>query len=559
MALLAVTAAAGGLAEALALLLVVQLTLALAAGPASPIELPLVEIALSPSVCIIVAGVAALCGLFSHLGVAWLTADIGSTVLANSRSNVVARFTEAGWPTQAVQREGSLQETVTTLSARTSTLANSIAKWIAQLVSLAMLLAAAFAVDPATTSVILIAGALLVAALRPLTNRNLNLSRLFVASNARFAEEVSGLSSMAMEVRVFGVQVAARDAVEALNREARLRQRNSRFAVEASSKLLRDLTMLLLVLGIGGLIWAGQENVGGLAAAAALVVRSLAAAQGANTAHHAAVESVPALDALTDRLEQLNSGRITTGRAELSRLDSIAFKSVSYSYNPSFPAIRDVSIEIGSGEAIGVVGPSGGGKSTFVQLLLRLRPPSEGSILVNGQDYLDFDAQDWSALVSFVPQEPGLVEATVAENIAFWRDIPRSRVREAARNANILDEIERLPKGFDTMLGPRGTGLSGGQKQRVAIARALAGEPALLILDEPSSALDAQSEELLQSTLNELRGRTTLIIVAHRLSTVEACDRLIVLESGEVTSVGSPSDLLRQPRFFRRVQEGPHV
>jgi len=266
-------------------------------------------------------------------------------------------------------------------------------------------------------------------------------------------------------------------------------------------------------------------------------------------------ELAPNLELLHARLLSFESSTSSTGTRPLARMGSIEFLNVSYAYRPGDDAIRNISIRIHRGETLGIVGPSGGGKSTFVQLLLGLRPPASGTITIEGVPHDDVIPADWASLVALVPQEPSLMEASVADNIRFLRDgISRTRVEEAARAAHVFHDLKALPDSFDTLLGPRGRGLSGGQKQRVVIARALAGSPELLVLDEPTSALDIHSERLLQETIAELKGSITIVIVTHRLATLKYCDRLLVISDGAIEMVGTPSELVRQPGFYQSVQ-----
>jgi len=226
----------------------------------------------------------------------------------------------------------------------------------------------------------------------------------------------------------------------------------------------------------------------------------------------------------------------------VTSFDTIELVDVGYSYDDRIPAIRDVNLTIRRGEVLGIVGPSGSGKSTLLQVLLRLRLPGSGEVLVDGVDYATIDRTSWSHLVAVVPQEPQLIEASIADNIAFLRpEVTRDDVERAAEAAHVAAEVRELPDGFDTMLGPRGTGLSGGQKQRVAFARALAGTPQLLILDEPTSALDSESERRIRETISELEGRVTLVIVAHRLSTLDVCDRVITIADGTIEAITPPA------------------
>jgi ATP-binding cassette, subfamily B, bacterial len=259
-------------------------------------------------------------------------------------------------------------------------------------------------------------------------------------------------------------------------------------------------------------------------------------------------------------LEALEAAAEAVGDRPLDAIDRISLREVTYEYAPDQPGVLDVDLEIEAGESLGVIGPSGGGKSTLVQVLLRLRPPTGGSVTVSGIPYTGIAPESWHRLVALVPQEPKLFRGTVAENIAFFRPwIARERIERAAADAHVLDDILRLPAGFDTELGPRGAGLSGGQKQRIAIARALAGDPQLLVLDEPTSALDVRSEQLLQQTITDLHGRVTLVIVAHRISTLTICDRVVAMADGRIVTIGTLEEALAHVEFDRKVGDGAPV
>lgn len=205
---------------------------------------------------------------------------------------------------------------------------------------------------------------------------------------------------------------------------------------------------------------------------------------------------------------------------------------------------------------VGIIGPSGAGKSTLVKLLLGVRDPSEGRVLVEGIDLREVDREWWTERVAFVAQDAQLFTGTVAENIRFFRHgIDDAAVRRAAARAHVLADVEALPEGFDTHLGERGSQLSGGQRQRLSIARAIAGGPDVLILDEPTSALDMRSEQLIRETLNELHGEQTVIVIAHRMSTLQQCDRLLVVDGGHLIAQGPPASLRHENEFYRKALE----
>ena len=225
----------------------------------------------------------------------------------------------------------------------------------------------------------------------------------------------------------------------------------------------------------------------------------------------------------------------------------IRIENVDFAYDGSDDVLHDVNLTVAAGETVAVVGPSGGGKSTLSRLVPRFYDVDAGAVLIDGVDVRDVSQQSLRRNIGVVQQDVFLFADTVRENIRFGRpDATDEEVEEAARRAEIYDDIMAMPDGFDTYVGERGTLLSGGQKQRVAIARIFLKDPAILILDEATSALDSVTESKIQSSLDQLsRGRTTLII-AHRLSTIRTADRILVVQDGRITEEGDHQTLLAQ-------------
>ena len=235
--------------------------------------------------------------------------------------------------------------------------------------------------------------------------------------------------------------------------------------------------------------------------------------------------------------------------------DSIRYEDVSFAYEEDGPVLHDVSFTVGKGEVVALVGPSGGGKSTLVDLLPRFYDPTGGRILFDGQDLRDVRLADLRAQMGIVTQEVILFHDTVAANIAYGTRPERERLESAARAANALDFIRALPEGFDTPLGERGVRLSGGQRQRIAIARAIYRNPPILIFDEATSALDTESEMLVQEAIARLMENRTTIVIAHRLSTVLRADRIVVIERGRVAEQGTHAELLSHEGRYSRLYE----
>jgi ATP-binding cassette subfamily B protein len=237
---------------------------------------------------------------------------------------------------------------------------------------------------------------------------------------------------------------------------------------------------------------------------------------------------------------------------------AVSFKGVTFHYpsRPNFKALNEFSLDIAPGEAVALVGPSGAGKSTVFQLLLRFFAPQAGAVTFDGIDIADLDPAALRGSIAVVAQDSVIFSGTLADNIRYGRpDANDEDVRRAAQAAAAAEFIERLPDGYETLVGERGVTLSGGQRQRVAIARAILRDAPLLLLDEATSALDAENERLVQIGLDNLMAGRTTIVIAHRLATIQRLRRIVVMEQGRVVGEGSHAELVAGGGLYARLAD----
>ncbi|KIN13588.1 ABC transporter transmembrane domain-containing protein [Vreelandella titanicae] len=378
-----------------------------------------------------------------------------------------------------------------------------------------------------------------------------------VAELGRYAEEaLSGIKTL---------QAFTHEAMDKSHYGQRVEQAFGS-AVERTQQRawLTGIAMLVVFTAVGLMLWQGGQAVlnGTMSAGelSAFIFYAVLAAGAIATLAEVAGDVQRAAGAAERLLELLDTQPAIQSPVNPQSLPSpsrgeITLENVTFTYpGRETPALNGFDLHIKPGERVAVVGPSGAGKSTLLALLLRFYDPSQGRITLDDRDVRTLDLAALRSAMGLVAQEPVLFSGSVAENLRYGdpeADIDRLRI--AAQDASALDFIDALPQGFDTPLGPGGVQLSGGQRQRLAIARALLKNPAVLLLDEATSALDAESERLVQHALDRLMVGRTSIVIAHRLATVIAADRLLVLDGGKLVAAGTHAELLTTSALYRHL------
>jgi len=541
---IALTGFLSGLADGVLVVLVVRMALEAADVTVNPVRIPVFDISVGEGATIAITIALALSAAALHLLTATNATRLASEVLASARRRGYRAHVAARWARQQGERHGSLQET-TSMANSVSDSAQAMADGITSLLMIVTILGLAFTISAVSVGVVGLFAIVLTLLLRPLGGRVRRESRRATDASILLSEKLGEVTLVSRELRAFGVFDTVGSQLDTLNEESAQAIQKAAFLSRYVWLLHSDIVVIFLVVAVSVVYGSRTSQFVGISTVALLVARALSAANQLQQSRNRLDELGPIVELFDERVSSLEADRVEFGDTQLRSMETLRLADVSHEYAPGVLALDAVTLEIALGESVGLIGPSGAGKTTLIEIAARLREPTSGSTSVDGHDINNFTEESWTSRVALVPQEPHLIEGTVRENIRFYRDwIDDEAIVAAAVSAHVLHEIERLPLGFDTRLGPRGTGVSVGQKQRLAIARALAGQPLVLVLDEPTSALDPRSERLLRTTLEDLHGSVAMVMVTHRMSTVDICDRLVVLDAGLIVAAGSVEEIM---------------
>lgn len=548
-AALTVLGAVAGLGEALIVILVVAVASRRLHG-----RLPLLDqlphgtwgrAALALAVLAVVAA--------AHLASAWLTARTSGEAQQDVRSRLLDAYLAADAQAQSSERAGQLQELVMTGATQVALGTQQAARALTTAFNLVVVLAAAVVVSVWATLGLVAVALLSVLVARPFRMRRRRMARAAAEASAELATDVTETATLARELRVGGVVGAARDRLDARVLAARRLFEAVRLNASAVPSVMRDITMGVVIVAVAAVASSGEVSLPALGASVLLLLRALSYAQGISGMSGQMQERAANVERIRGFADRWHASARPDGTRACDRVRRVELRSVSYTYpGGAGPALCDVALELEPGEQIGLVGRTGAGKSTLALVLLGLIAPESGGVLVDGVPLRDLRRADWHRRIAWVAQEPRLLTGTVADNVRFLREeLTDDDVLSAAEAAGLGPELASWLDGLARHVGPGGAALSVGQRQRIALARALAGRPDLLVLDEPTSSLDVHTEVAVREAIGALRGATTVVVIAHRLSTLDECDRVAVLDDGRLIALGAPAELAAGDAYYR--------
>lgn len=462
---------------------------------------------------------------------AGLTYRITSTF----RKKLGLAYLNTSWAVQVRQPAGTLQQLVVQFPSNIASLVFQLSNAMAGALSLVALLGIAFVVSGISTLIVLGALVVLGFLLSPLRKAVQRRSKKSMESQVAFANNIGEISELSLEINALGVTEQAADRLEEVIGNEAAAMHKVGVTANMISPLYMTFAYGAILLALVALNSITVDDINQVGAVMLIMLRSLS--YGQQTQHGAVAISqfAPFAERLIRQQTEFDSDRRPQGNTPVTAVDTLEFRNVTFSYPERPPVLTGVNITIRHGEVIGVVGHSGSGKTTLIQLVMGLHVAQQGEVLVNGIPRADVHPDSWSRLVTYVPQDTKLLAGTIDDNVKFLRDhVTDADVDQALVAANLLLPADRFPEGKRTDLGVAGRQFSGGQKQRLAIARALATHPSVLVLDEPTSSLDVESENVIVETMNRLKGSVTTIVVTHRESTLRACDRILGVDQGSV-------------------------
>jgi ABC-type multidrug transport system fused ATPase/permease subunit len=483
--------------------------------------------------------------------ISYMGTKIAADYEATTRSRLLRAIVHARWPYLVAQKLGYVDTILMRNVVESRNFLAQISAFIMTLSSLIVYAALAVNISPVVTAITLALGCVLFVASRPLITRVKVLALEEESIHREIAHYVNEHLLGMKIVKAFGVaRVVADQGARYFRRIRDIRLKS--FALAFASNNLVQPASVVFIAGVFAVSYSLPGfSIVAFAAVIYLIRQIFNYIEQLQTVIFGFFSTMPYVRMVREYEKSAGKAREAEGGGKpFSFTREIAFDDVSFVYEDGRQALSHVSFAVSKGEMVGLIGPTGAGKTTTVDLILRLLEPTGGEIRLDAVPARAIALEAWRARIGYVTQDSFLLNGTIETNIRFYDEtLTREEIRAAARLAQ-ADFVERLPQGFDTPVGERGILLSGGERQRLAIARVLARKPDLLILDEATSALDNESEARIRGVMAELKGKMTVVVIAHRLSTVMRSDRLIAFENGRVLEIGSPHTLLKNKNSY---------
>jgi subfamily B ATP-binding cassette protein MsbA len=471
-------------------------------------------------------------------------------IVQDLRQRVTTRLTEVALSYYATTRTGEIMNSVTNEINRTIGALSALFGFVKTGSLMLMYGALMFWISWELSLMALTAFLVLSLALNSLLSRIRSSGEEITSANANFADRISEFISGVRTVTAYDMRDVERDQLHAAAKRAAdaniVANKQSKIIQPLSKSVIGTVLILLVVVAVQYFVLQGALSMAFLLTFLFALFRMMPKIHSINHQRGLWAKNSAGLSNVADLIRASDKPHLEDGSTIASLLeDAIVFENVSFSYQPETTVLRDINLRIEKGQTTALVGATGAGKSTLVDLIPRFYDPTEGRVLYDGTDLRDFDRSSLRSRIAIVSQSTHVFNDTVRSNIAYGVSDPHpEEVRWATEQANALGFIREMENGFETMLGEGGVRVSGGQRQRIAIARALLQDPDLLILDEATSDLDSVTEQLVQEGLERLMRDRTVIAIAHRLSTIEHADKVAVLEDGEIVEQGPYDELL---------------
>ena len=475
----------------------------------------------------------------------WLQSGLTESVVVHQRLKITELYFGSTWEAQQDAPTGHLQHLLLGFSQEISGLLNSFNQGLSSMLSLMALIGVALFVDPFSTLIAGFALLILGIALSPIRKAIAQRSKRTASSQLDFAHGIAEYSSLGIAIQSYGVSEPVKQNLGRLLKVEGKARRKMEFTLQTITPVYIASAYIFILIALSIVSRNETMSLDKIGPVALLMLRGLT--YGQSVYFFLAMKR-----AMTGTFEQLNStmdfyskNKLRTGREEVTGFNSLTFDGVTFSHKNGTEIIKNASFRMKHGEILGLSGESGSGKTTILELICGLRSPDHGCILINETNLELINLNSWQKNYSLVTQEPRLISGSATDNIKFFRNnISIEDIEKAAQDALYLSDSSTHLNNLEMhQIGEAGSQLSGGQKQRLSLARALASNPPLLLLDEPTASLDIESEEKICETLNNLRGKVSILIVSHSENVLKICDRVIYLEGNSIISTDSSSKI----------------